>query len=205
MEGAAAEHRELNIEPEPAEWQPRATWMGVRGFTGGMAFFYISFLFAFFYLKSQDVNQDWKIGHVAPSVGIGAAILACVLITALALRMAVDQPRNVIRASFVALTLALLSVLLQVIQWATISFGPASGGYASVYVGWTIFYALGTLFCCYWIETQAATAWRRRRDAAARAAASDELIHEGVKACSFFWNFMTVVGFLMFVCLYAIG
>ena len=61
-----------------------------------------------------------------------------------------------------ALALAVLSVVLQVIPWTTLGFGPASGGYASVFVGWTAFYAVFALACAYWIETQVATAWRRR-------------------------------------------
>jgi heme/copper-type cytochrome/quinol oxidase subunit 3 len=205
MEGAAAQHRELDIEPEPTTWQPRATWVGVRGFTGGACFFFISFVFAYFYLKSQDANQDWKIGTVSPSVGLGAAVLGCIVISALALRMAVDNPALTVRAGMIALTLALLSVVFQVIQWGTIGFGPASGGYASVYIGWTIFYSVAVLFCCYWIETQVATAWRRRADPVARAAASDELVHEGLKACSFFWSFMAFNALLMFLLLYALG
>ena len=62
------------------------------------------------------------------------------------------------RAGAAALVLALLSIVLQVIAWTTLGFGPASGGYASVYVGWTAWYAVFTLACAYWIETQVATA-----------------------------------------------
>ena len=36
-------------------------------------------------------------------------------------------------------------VLLQVIDWTTLGFGPESGGYASVFVGWTAFYSVITL------------------------------------------------------------
>ena len=67
--------------------------------------------------------------------------------------------------------LALLAIVLQVIEWTTLGFGPASGGYASVFVGWTAFYAVFTLGCVYWIETQVATAWRRRAGGRPRTAA----------------------------------
>ncbi|HLH64266.1 MAG TPA: hypothetical protein VKV27_01045 [Solirubrobacteraceae bacterium] len=204
MEGAASAHRELEIEPEPSHWQPRATWAGVRGFTGGAAFFLVSFVFAYFYLKAQDPNSDWKIGKVQPGIGLGVAILVSLLVSAAALRIAVQRPESTVRSGGVALALAFLAAVLQVIQWTTLGFGPASGGYASVYVGWTIAYTVFVLGCCYWIETQVATAWRRGRDAAARAQVSDELVHEGLKACSFFWNFIVFNGLVLFVLLYAL-
>ena len=31
------------------------------------------------------------------------------------------------------------------IEWTTLGFGPASGGYASVFIGWTAFYAVLTV------------------------------------------------------------
>ena len=66
-----------------------------------------------------------------------------------------------------ALVLALLAVVLQVIEWTTLGFGPASGGYASVFIGWTSMYAVFALFCAYWIETQVASLWRTRREGSA--------------------------------------
>ncbi|MGH2915247.1 MAG: hypothetical protein ACRDMX_09685 [Solirubrobacteraceae bacterium] len=209
-EGSASAPTHPALEAEPADWQPRALHVGARGLAGGGAFFFISFVFSYFYLKSQDVNHDWKIGHVHPGIGLGIAILVCLIAAAVLLRTAVERPVLTVAAGGWALALAFAAVVLQVIEWTTLGFGPASGGYASVYVGWTIFYSLAVLFCCYWIETQVATAWRLRR--LARIPATPDhvttdpiVIQSGLNACSFFWNFMTLNGIVLFVLLYAIG
>jgi hypothetical protein len=108
-----------------------------------------------------------------------------------------------------ALLLLLLSVALQAISWSVLGFGPASGGYASVYVGWTIFYAVFALFCGYWIETQVATAWRLRREGGAQTAAADVITDErltraNLEACSFFWSYYVAIGVVTFVVLYLV-
>jgi hypothetical protein len=106
----------------------------------------------------------------------------------------------------VALGLALLSVVLQVIEWTTLGFGPASGGFASVFVGWTICYAVLTLVSAYWIEINLATAWRRGRDGGAATPAAvrsdDVVVQAGLDACSFYWTFFVACGLVMFVLLY---
>ncbi len=64
-----------HIEPEPREWQLRALWVGARMLCGAAAFFFMAFLFAYFYLRSLDVNKSWKIGTVDPPTGWGVAIV----------------------------------------------------------------------------------------------------------------------------------
>jgi heme/copper-type cytochrome/quinol oxidase subunit 3 len=163
MEASASAPTHPEIELEPPEWQPRAMWVGARQLCGAAAFFFAAFVFAYFYLRSLDTDKDWKIGPVHPSIGLGVAIALALVLSAVALRAAVARPELVVRAGALALALAVLSVVLQVIEWTTLGFGPASGAYASVFVGWTAFYALFALACAYWIETQVATIWRRGR------------------------------------------
>jgi hypothetical protein len=206
MEGSASAPTHPQIELEPPEWQPRATWASARLLSGALAFFMVSFVFAYFYLRSQDTNHDWKIGKVNPSIALGIVILLCLLASAALLRATVARPALTMSAGAAALGLALLSVLLQVIEWTTLGFGPASGGYASVYVGWTAFYAVLTVACAYWIETQVATAWRRNRhgvSATPAAVMSDTpVVGAGLEACSFFWTFFVANGVVLFVLLY---
>ena len=52
------------IQPEPREWQPRVLWASGRLLCGVAAFFFVSFVFAYFYLRSLDVNTSWKVGEV---------------------------------------------------------------------------------------------------------------------------------------------
>ena len=206
MEGSASAPTHAHIELEPPEWQPRAMWVSARQLCGAASFFFLAFVFAYFYLRSLDTNKDWKIGSVNPSLGLGILILVVLILSAVALRAAATRAELAVRASAGALLLALLSVVLQVIQWTTLGFGPASGGYASVYIGWTAFYAVFTLFCAYWIETQVATVWRRQRhgvpDTSAEVLTDTALTRAGIEACSFFWTFYVVNGVILFVLLY---
>lgn len=212
QEGAASAPAAPHIEPEPPEWQPRAAWVGARQLTGAAAFFLLSFVFAYFYLKSLNVGHKWVIGHVSPPIGWGVAIAAVLVVSAVLLRLAVGRPARALPLSLAALVLSLVSVLLQCLEYTTLGFGPASGGYASVFVGWTAFQAVGTLGCAYWIEVQVATLWRRAREGSAWAgaqsapeAADGALLAANLEACSFFWGFYVFVAFAAFVILYLIG
>ena len=206
MEASASAPTHPEIELEPPEWQPRALRAGARGLCGAVAFFMVAFVFAYFYLRSQDPNKDWKIGHVDPSVGFGIIILLVLVASAILLNLAARRPELTLSAGGAALALAMLSIVLQVIEWTTLGFGPESGGYASVFVGWTAFYSVITLACVYWIETQVATAWRRRREGVSATSAgvlSDTgVIQAGLDACSFFWSFYVLNGLVLFVLLY---
>ncbi len=208
MEGSASAPTHPDIELEPPEWQPRALWVSARQLCGAAAFFFISFVFAYFYLRSLDTHNDWKIGSVNPSIGLGVAIVVVLALSAVALRAAATQPELTVRAGAAALALVILAVVLQVIQWTTLGFGPASGGYASVFIGWTAFYSVFALACAYWIETQVATAWRRARHGVpatpAEVLTDTEVVRAGLEACSFFWTFYVASGVVLFVLLYVL-
>jgi heme/copper-type cytochrome/quinol oxidase subunit 3 len=204
------------LEPEPVTWQPRVLWAAGRLLAGTITFFFISFVFAYFYLKSLDLNRNWRIGsHVHPSIGLGIAITASLILSAALLRVAARRPLVDFAApglplALASLLLALLSVALQCIQYTVIKFGPASGGYASVYIGWTAFYAVFTLGCIYWITTQVTTLWRRRREGPTWMEREHvpgvevELMAAGLESCSFFWAYYVAFGFVAFVILYLV-
>lgn len=206
MEASASAPTHPEIELEPPEWQPRALWISARLLCGAAAFFFMAFVFAYFYLRSLDTHQDWKIGSVNPPVGFGLAILVVLLLSAAALRMAVTHAEQRVPVGAAALVLVLVAVVLQVIEWTTLGFGPASGGYASVYVGWTAFYSVFALVSAYSIETQVATAWRRRRQGvlvtSAEVLTDVDVEAASLEACSFFWTFYVALGAVLFVLLY---
>jgi heme/copper-type cytochrome/quinol oxidase subunit 3 len=104
------------IEPEPREWQPRMHWVGARLLCGAAAFFFLSFVFAYFYLRSLDVHHAWKIGAVHPSIGLGVAITVVLVVSAVLLRMAALRHTDEVRLGAAALALALLAIVLQVIE-----------------------------------------------------------------------------------------
>jgi len=105
-----------------------------------------------------------------------------------------------------------------VVEWTTVGFGPADGGYASVFVGWTafnVFFIVGTLV---WLENLVATSIRYREipsGAPAPGHASGDpgrmghdifdplsLVRQGLEALSFYWTFLAGLGVVAWVILY---
>lgn len=191
------------IQSEPREWRARSLTAGAKMWCGSMAFFFASFLFAYFYLKSLDNNNSWTIGkHVTPSGGLGVAILGCYLLSMTFLLVAARRPADEVSTGVAALLLALIGVSLQFVEYAVLGFGPASGGYASVFFGWTACYALGGLWGAYWMETQTAALWRARRNGFAEIEA--DVLRAGLHACSICWTFFVGIGAIMFIVLYLV-
>ena len=210
MEGSASAPTNPSFELEPPEWQPRALWLSARQLCGVAAFFFAAFFFGYFYLKSLDTNGDWKIGHVHAPVGWGLVIAIVVVLSGVAMHVSAHRPELTVRAGAAAEILALLSIILQAVCWTTLGFGPSSGGFASVYIGWTAWFAVWTLPCLFWMQTQVATAWRRNKEgvrgtaptSAADVHTDPEVIRAGLLACSFFWWFYVANGVVLFVVLY---
>jgi heme/copper-type cytochrome/quinol oxidase subunit 3 len=197
-----------HIEPEPREWQPRAVWLSARLLCGVATFFFAAFLFAYFFLRSLNSNHAWRVGSVHPSGGLGLTIVALLVISAVVFRLGASRPTDTLGAGIAALVMALTAVALQCIEYTTLGFGPASGGYASVFIGWTAFYILFALGGVYWIETQLASLWRARREHISRPvregvpADDDDLIRAGIEACSFFWAYYVALGVVASIVLY---
>src|SRR5437588_1095078 len=95
-----------HVDPEPPEWQPRALWVGGRLLCGAISFFFASFLFAYFYLRALDINHKWTIGAVAPSSGLGAAIVGLYVIGAIIYRLAAKRPADVLPAGIVTILMS---------------------------------------------------------------------------------------------------
>jgi heme/copper-type cytochrome/quinol oxidase subunit 3 len=210
MEASASAPVGRHIEPEPPEWQPRAIWMGGRLLCGAIAFFFASFVFAFFYLKALDVNHGWKIGHVVPDGGIGVSIAALYAFSAVVYRLTARRPAgDSMAGGMLAVVMGLGAVVLQFIQYIVLDFGAASGGYAAVFFGWTATYAVVALMGLYWIEVQVASLWRVRRDGRMRETevptSETALLLAGIEASSFYWGFFVAIGLLAYVLLYLIG
>jgi heme/copper-type cytochrome/quinol oxidase subunit 3 len=199
-----------HIESEPPEWQPRAIWVGGRLLCGVISFFFASFLFAFFYLKALDVNHSWKIGNVVPDGGMGVSIAALFALSAVIYRLAARRPiGDTMAGGTIAVITGLAAVVLQFIEYIVIDFGAASGGYAAVFFGWTVTYAIVALMGLYWIEIQVASLWRARREGKMREtevpATETALILAGIEASSFYWAYFVAIGVLAYILLYLVG
>jgi heme/copper-type cytochrome/quinol oxidase subunit 3 len=185
---------------EPPELQRRIVHLGSILITAATAFFFISFLFAFVYLRALNTNGLWSGGkphhHVHASLGLGIAILVCVLVGVAAVRVAQFVPARRPAAATAALPLGLAAIALQCWQWANLAFGPGDGGYASVYLGWTGFFTIFVLGAMFWLETIVVTARRNRIDPLEVAAELDSF--------SVFWTVLGLVEIAAFVLLFGV-
>jgi heme/copper-type cytochrome/quinol oxidase subunit 3 len=154
-------------ELEPPEILARNLQVGARVLAAAQSFALLVFVFAYLYLRALDSNGDWRPKHVDPSAGIGAALAACLVLCAVAYLVGVRSlgdgtERRWRVAASAALAFGVGAFGLIVAQLASISFGPTSGGYASVFIGWHAFYGLNLLLALAWLETLVAQSFHAR-------------------------------------------
>ena len=196
------------IPPEPPDVGARTLSVAARLLAGGTTFFFLSFVFAYFYLRSLNQEHKWRPPHIDPNQALGAAMIACFVISALLSvaggRMSKARSRAWAPMVGAALVLGLAGIALQCIEYTRQHFGPTDGAYASVFCVWTGLYLIAVLGTMYWLETQVATELRARREPAAHGdiAAPDLLIAPGLDATVFFWAYLAAIGLLMYVILY---
>ena len=219
------------VEGEPHELLGRNLSSAAHLLESATAFFFLAFVFAYFYLRSLNNAGLWHPKHVDAPQALGALVMALGVVSALVVRWAVPDVRAVATDErrrttwrwkcLVGLVLGVVALVLQVFAWTSADFGPADGGYASVYFGWTAFSFLFIVGALYWLETLVATGYRYR-DLASHAqltpgeASGDPhrtghdiaeplwgVVH-GVESFSFYWAFLAGIGVLMWVILYLI-
>jgi heme/copper-type cytochrome/quinol oxidase subunit 3 len=211
------------VESEPPELMSRNLNSAAHLLASATAFFFLAFLFAYFYLRSLNNGNMWHPKHVDPSLTLGTLVMAFTVVSALLVRLGVLDHRAGRRPQwrlkgFLALAAGLTAVVLQFVEWVSSGFGPADGGYASVFVGWTAFnvlFILGTLF---WLENLLATAVRYRsipsgtpdpghasgdpHRSAHDIADPLSLVRPGLESLSFYWAFLAGLGVLAWIVLY---
>ena len=183
--------------------------VGVRLWSSATAFVFMSFVFAFLYLKAVNSNGLWRPHGVAPVQSFGIAVL---VLTAAA-TLAFDRGRRELsggrepawrRGAILALGLGVLVVIAQGLEYATISFRTWQGGWAAVFWGWTLVQLLFWLGGLYWMETLVAQTLRRPPAAAREGSAGSEMLRPHADACVVFLTTMTGVALLAYVLLYIV-
>jgi heme/copper-type cytochrome/quinol oxidase subunit 3 len=213
------------VEEEPPELLGRNLISASYLLAGATAFFFIAFVFAYFYLRSLDNAGMWKPKGVDASVGWGTAVVACYVASALLVRLGLTDHRALRRPQWrikgvAALLVGVVGLVLQVIGWTHEGFGPADGGFASVYFGWTAFLFLFVLGTLLWLEMTLATSLRYRRmetGAPPPGHASGDphrtahdirdplsLVRAELVGLSFFWTFLAGIAVVSWVVLYLI-
>jgi heme/copper-type cytochrome/quinol oxidase subunit 3 len=197
------------IPPEPPDVGARALSVASRMLCGASTFFFLAFLFAYFYLRSINADHMWHPAHVHPNQGLGAAFIACVVLSAALTivagrRMKASSPSWTV-PGIAGVVLGLAAVALQCIEYTVQHFGPTNGAYASVFCAWSGFYLIAVLFTMYWLETQVATELRARRTPAGSEGDikdPDRLIAPALDAAVFYWSFLAAIGIVTYVTLY---
>jgi heme/copper-type cytochrome/quinol oxidase subunit 3 len=197
------------IPPEPPDVGARALSVTSRLLCGASTFFFLAFLFAYFYLRSINENHMWRPAHVKPEQGLGAAFIACVVLsvvlTIVAGRQMKAGSRGWLGPAVGGVALGLIGVALQCAEYTVQKFGPTDGAFASVFCAWTAFYLIAMLATMYWLETQVATEMRARREPAHSEGDikdPDELIAPALDAAVFYWGFLGGIGVVTYVTLY---
>jgi heme/copper-type cytochrome/quinol oxidase subunit 3 len=197
------------IPPEPPHVGARTLAEASRLLSGASAFFFLAFLFAYFYLRSLNVEHMWRPAHVNPDQALGGAMIGCVVLSAaLAFlggrQMKRGSPKWLLTVAG-AVALGLAAVALQCVEYTVQRFGPTNGAYASVFCIWTAFYLVAVLGTMYWLETDLATELRARRQPAPSEgdiSEADRLIAPGLDAGVFYWVFLAAIGVVTYVTLY---
>jgi len=212
------------VEEEPPELLGRNLVSASYLLAGATAFFFISFLFAYFYLRSLNNGQMWKPKGVDASVAWGTVVVACYVVSAVIVRLGLNDHRALRRGQWrvkglVALLVGVAGLVIQVIAWTHQSFGPADGGFASVYFGWTAFLFLFVLGTLLWLEMTLATSFRYRNAESgpepghasgdAHRTAHDireplSLVRAELVGLSFYWTFLAAIAVVSWVILYLI-
>src|ERR1700756_275666 len=123
---SSADAELVQIPIEAPELEARIISVGAYLGAAAVGFFFMTFLFAFFYLRALNNNGLWSGGkpghHVHPALTAGIVILACVL-AAVALAQLANRPgRWRLHAAGAALGLGLVAVAVQCWQYASLGF-----------------------------------------------------------------------------------
>jgi heme/copper-type cytochrome/quinol oxidase subunit 3 len=199
----------VEIPPEPPDVGARALSVASRLLAGATTFFFLGYIFAYFYLRSLNVEHLWRPRHIGPDQALGAAMIACVVVSALLAIVSARQMKSGSRgwpaAALGAVVLGLAAVALQCVEYTVQDFGPTNSAYASVFCTWTALYLIAVLGTMYWLETQVASEFRARRKPAGTEGdirEADRLIAPGLDAAVFYWGFLAAIGVVTYVVLY---
>ena len=214
------------VESESPDVMGRNLRVGAHLWSSATAFFFVAFLFTYFYLRSLNNHGLWRPKGVNAPVTLGTLIAVAVALSAITTFAAARKLRAGDRSAFrslgvVALALGLAAVVLQIVVFATVGFGPTDGAYASVFLAWSGFYMVFVVGTMYWLEVLLATSFRYRGHGAAARPAPGEAsgdVHRmgddiaspislqspGADAFAFTWGVLAGIGVITWIILYLI-
>jgi heme/copper-type cytochrome/quinol oxidase subunit 3 len=200
MDDATHRETQAGIYAETPEFHERIDRIGFGLIAGATIMLFLGFVFAYFYLRSLDNHDLWRPAGVEPPTGYGIAIAAAFAFSAVAFcysAWAARNSRGWVAAAGVSLALGLFGCVAQAFEYAHIPFGPQSGGYASVFFGWTALYVVVALLAMYRVETVFAAGLRHHGRAG-------DAVPEGFAAGAYYWALLAAIGVLAWIVLYLI-
>jgi heme/copper-type cytochrome/quinol oxidase subunit 3 len=195
-------HAPVVIETGPPELQERNTWVATRLLASSTAFLFLPFVFAYLYLASLNTAGLWRPDRLKAPFGWGLAIMLTLVVSALLIVWARAELKRG-RASksrwlsVAALCAGVTAVVLQAIEYSRLGFGPADGGHASVFVGWSGLFAVAVLAAMVWLETIVAAGFRNGNTSPGSA-------QSDLNAVAFYLTFLAGLGIFTFVFLYLV-
>ena len=184
---------------EPPEVHERNLWLGARVIAGTTILFFAAFVFAYFYLRSLNNSHQWRPAGVDPPQRYGVAIVLLFVVSAGACwptrpgrraRAAAGWPRRGRRWRSGS-----AGCVVQVFEYANLHFSPTDGGYASVFIGWTVLFVVFVLLTMYWVEILFAEGVRNR-------GAEEAVVPAGLADAAFYWGLLAGIGVLTWAILY---
>jgi len=209
----------LPVAPEETSAQhslrhERSMQVAARLLAGAITFFFLSFAFAYVYLKTSNIEGKWRPAHVEPVQSWGVVFVVCLVISAIAIIVASRNEKagksSWLGGAIAALVFGALAIVAQVIEYTAQNFGPSNYAYASTFIAWTGFFILVALMSLYWIEIVVATEARSRShpeekvDDSAKGEDPDHIIYRGLHSAAFFWTYLVGTGVVMWVMVYLI-
>lgn len=211
------------VEGEPPELLARNLNSATHLLASATVFFFVGFVFAYFYLRSLNNAGLFQPKGVTPSQGFGAVVMALTVVAALLVRLGLGDHRAGRRPQWrvkgaAALVAGIAALVVQVVEWTSLGFGPADGGYASVFFGWTAFQVMFLFGALYWLETVVATSVRyRTTPTPAPGEASGDpgrpghdianpvsLVRAELESLSFYWVFFAGLAVVSWIILYVV-
>jgi heme/copper-type cytochrome/quinol oxidase subunit 3 len=183
---------------EPPEVHERNLWLGARVIAGTTILFFAAFVFAYFYLRSLNNSDLWRPAGVDPPQRYGLAVVLLFVASAGLVSYAswaARERRDWLPAMGLALALGLAGCVVQIFEYANLHFSPTDGGYASVFIGWTVLFVVFVLVAMYWVEVLFAEGLRNRR-------AEQALVPAGLSDAAFYWGVLAGIGVLTWAILY---
>jgi heme/copper-type cytochrome/quinol oxidase subunit 3 len=182
---------------EPPELFAGNIRVGTRLAAAATLFVFFCPFFAYFYLRTLNTAGMWRPAGVTPPGGFGVAIIVLFVGSAVLLALAASAAGERRWRALVAGSLALgvAGVVVQIVEYAHLGFGPSGGGYASVFLGWTGLTAVVALVVMVWLETLLAFGLRTREIPA-------WVLRPRLEGLAFYWAFVVALNFVMWVILY---